>query len=161
MSEYINVYNNLIKLTRNKDLYLNLSEAETFSDRTVFLLLHLSFFIKIYKDSNSKNTIQEIHDFVFKQFEISIREIGYGDVSINKNMKKYINFFYSILSKIDNWESCQHDEKCEILKNFINEPKNISFYANYFDKLCVFFKKNTLNYFAKDIKKLKFNYGST
>ena len=77
MSEYINVYNNLIKLTRNKDLYLNLSEAETFSDRTVFLLLHLSFFIKIYKDSNSKNTIQEIHDFVFKQFEISIREIGY------------------------------------------------------------------------------------
>ena len=70
---------------------------------------------------------QEIHDFVFKQFEISIREIGYGDVSINKNMKKYINFFYSILSKIDNWESCQHDEKCEILKNFINEPKIFHF----------------------------------
>ena len=30
--------------------------------------------------------------------------MGYGDVSINKNMKKYVNFFYDILSKIDNWD---------------------------------------------------------
>ena len=32
---------------------------------------------------------------------MSIREIGYGDVSINKNMKKYVNYFYDILSKIN------------------------------------------------------------
>ena len=31
--------------------------------------------------------MQEIHDFVFRQIEISIREIGYGDVSINKHEK--------------------------------------------------------------------------
>ena len=155
MSEYINVYNNLIKLTRNKDLYLNLSEAETFSDRTVFLLLHLSFFIKIYKDSNSKNTIQEIHDFVFKQFEISIREIGYGDVSINKNMKKYVNIFYDILSKIDTWENYKANQKSEILNTYINNPKNISFFTNYFDNLSIFYKNNALNHFTKDIEEFK------
>ena len=155
MSEYINVYNNLIKLTRNKDLYLNLSEAETFSDRTVFLLLHLSFFIKIYKDSNSKNTIQEIHDFVFKQFEISIREIGYGDVSINKNMKKYVNLFYDILSKIDTWENYKANQKSEILNTYINNPKNISFFTNYFDNLSIFYKNNALNHFTKDIEEFK------
>ena len=32
-----------------------------------------------------------------------------------------------------------------------NTP-NISFFTNYFDKLCSFYKKNTLNYFIKDIE---------
>jgi len=154
-NEYINIYNNLIKLTRNKYLYLNLKEKETFSDRLVFLLLHLSFFFKVYKVEKEKRIIQEIHDFIFKQIELSIREIGYGDVSINKNMKKYVNFFYDIISKIDSWDFINFDQKCEILDNYINNPKDISFYANYFDKLLKFYKNNTLNYFIKDIEDLK------
>ena len=86
-----NIYNNLIKLTRNKSLYINLKSNETFADRIVYLLLHFSFFIKVYKENNSKKRIQEIHDFIFRQIELSIRELGYGDVSINKNMKIYAN----------------------------------------------------------------------
>ena len=41
--------------------------------------------------------LQEIYDFNFRQLELSIREIGYGDQSINKKMKDYINLisFYS------------------------------------------------------------------
>ena len=74
------------------------------------------------------------------QIELSIREMGYGDVSINKNMKKYVNFFMILLSKIDNWEKSIFDEKCQILNEIINNPKNISFYTNYFDKLCFFIK---------------------
>jgi len=154
-TNYINIYNNLIKLTRNKYLYLNLKEKETFSDRIVFLLLHLSFFFKVYKAENQKKIIQEIHDFIFKQIEISIREIGYGDVSINKNMKKYVNFFYDIISKIDSWNFINFEKKCEILDNYVNNPKDISFYAIYFDKLLEFYKNNTLNYFIKDIEDLK------
>ena len=93
MSEvYLNIYNNLIKLTRNKYLYLNLEDKESFSDRIVFLLLHLSFFFRTYKKNNPRKLLQDIHDFIFKQVEMSIREIGYGDVSINKNMKKYVNY---------------------------------------------------------------------
>ena len=153
--QYLNIYNNLIKLTRNKYLYLNLDSEETFSDRIIFLLLHLSFFFKIYKTNNSKDKIQKIYDFIFNQIELSIREIGYGDVSINKNMKKYVNFFYDILSKMDKWDNYKFDKKCEILNNFINNPKNISFYADYFDKLSTFYKNNTLNYFTKDIEDLK------
>ena len=103
--QYLNIYNNLIKLTRNKYLYLNLDNKEIFSDRIIFLLLHLSFFFKIYKSNNPKDKIQEIYDFIFNQIELSIREIGYGDVSINKNMKKYVNFFYDIVLNIDNWDN--------------------------------------------------------
>ena len=153
--QYLNIYNNLIKLTRNKYLYLNLDSDETFSDRIIFLLLHLSFFFKAYKLNNSKDTIQEIYDFIFNQIELSIREIGYGDVSINKNMKKYVNYFYDITLNIDNWDSIRDGEKVIILTKFINKPQNISFFTNYFDKLIAFYKDNTLNYFTKDIEELK------
>ena len=153
--KYLNIYNNLIKLTRNKSLYLNISGEESFSDRIIFLLLHLSFFLKIYKRPENKDLMQDIHDFVFRQIELSIREIGYGDVSINKNMKKYVNFFYDILSSIDNWDNIEHDKKVLILTKFINKPQNISFFTNYFDKLITFYKNNTLNYFTKDIEEFK------
>ncbi len=152
---YINIYNNLIKLTRNKYLYLNLKNEETYSDRLIFLLLHLSFFFKIYKENNSKSILQEIHDFIFNQIELSIREIGYGDVSINKNMKKYVNLFYDILSKIDTWENYKVNQKSEILNTYINNPKNISFFTNYFDNLSIFYKNNALNHFTKDIEEFK------
>ena len=33
---YLNIYNNLIKLTRNKNLYLKLDIDETFSERLTF-----------------------------------------------------------------------------------------------------------------------------
>ena len=52
-NKHLNIYNNIIKLTRNKSLYLNLVENETFSDRIIFLLLHLSFFFKSYKETYS------------------------------------------------------------------------------------------------------------
>ena len=146
-NEYLNIYNNLIKLTRNKSLYLNLSSKETFSDRLIFLLLHLSFFLKIFKNNNTKDLLQNIHDFIFKQIELSIREIGYGDVSINKNMKKYVNFFYDMLIKIDKWENLDNDKKEEILEKLINNPKNISFFTSYFDKLSSFYKNNLHRFF--------------
>ena len=153
--QYLNIYNNLIKLTRNKYLYLNLDNKETFSDRIIFLLLHLSFFFKIYKSNNPKDKIQEIYDFIFNQIELSIREIGYGDVSINKNMKKYINYFYDIVLNVDNWENISYEEKVIILNKFINKPQNISFFTNYFDKLITFYKNNTLNYFTKEIEEIE------
>ena len=70
-------------------------------------------------------------------------------------MKKYVNFFYDIISNIDQWENNKIDQKGKILEKFINNPNNISFYINYFDKLSSFYKNNTLNYFTKDIEDLK------
>ena len=50
-NDYLNIYNNLIKLTRNKKLYLNLKKDDTFSDRLIFLFFHLAFFLKHFKSS--------------------------------------------------------------------------------------------------------------
>ena len=49
----------------------------------------------------SKKILQEIYDFNFRQLELSIREIGYGDQSINKKMKDYINVFQKLKNEKD------------------------------------------------------------
>ena len=109
--KYINIYNNLVKLTRNKELYKRFDKQDTFSDRLIFLLLHFAFFLKTFKDVDNKDMLQDVYDYVFRQLELSIREIGYGDQSINKKIKDYINLFYSILDKIHDWESLSTDLK--------------------------------------------------
>ena len=91
-SEYLNIYNNLIKLTRNKNLYLNLERNDEFSDRLLFLMFHFALFLKKFKSEINKKKSQELFDFFVRQIELSIREIGYGDVSVNKKMKEYVNY---------------------------------------------------------------------
>ena len=153
--EYLNIYNNLIKLTRNKKLYIKLEKEDIFSDRLVFLFIHLSFFLKTYKKIVEKKELQGIFDFIIRQIEISLREIGYGDVSINKKMKQYINLFYSILDKIDSWELVNESKKKKIIESYLNTEKNLDFYIDYFEKYRIFLVNNTLNIFTKDIINFK------
>ena len=152
----LNIYNNLIKLTRNKILYLKLDKQDTFSDRLIILFFHFGFFLKYYKNEVSKKESQGLFDFFIKQIELSIREIGYGDVSINKKMKEYVNLFYSIIEKIEIWENSEVNYRANIIGNFIDISKDSQFYADYFEKYRIFLTKNTLNHFTKDIIDLKF-----
>ena len=155
-TDYLNIYNNLIKLTRNKNLYLNLKNNDTFSDRLIILMFHLSFFLKTYKNVLSKDEAQELFDFIIRQIELSIREIGYGDVSVNKKMKEYVNLFYSILEKIENWEKMEKKQKLFLIADLINIDKDNDLLAIYFDKFREFLLNNPLKIFTKDILKLKF-----
>ena len=152
--KYINIYNNLVKLTRNKELY-NIQSKDTFSDRLTLFLFHFAFFLKVFKINNKKNELQEIYDYVFKQIELSIREIGYGDVTINKKMKEYINLFHSILSKIDNWSDLNDTNKSKILTNFIPFDTSRLDLTKYFDKYEILLSKTTLNSLIKGVIKLK------
>ena len=88
---YIYLYNKLIELARNKTLYKDFENQDQFSDRLIFFLLHFALFFKVFKNDENKKILQEIYDFTFRQLELSIREIGYGDQSINKKMKDYLN----------------------------------------------------------------------
>ena len=153
---YLNIYNNLIKLTRNKNLYLNLEKDDTFHERLIFLFLHLALFFKHFKSSISSKNLQELFDFIFKQIEISIREIGYGDVSVNKKMKDFINLFYSIVESIETMDLTKKVNHSNFIKKYLNTDKNLDFYVDYFAKYRIFLRKNTLNTFTKDIINLNF-----
>ena len=155
-NDYLNIYNNLVKLTRNKNLYYNLKNNDTFSDRLIILLFHFGFFLKHFKSTLSKDESQNLFDFFIRQIELSIREIGYGDVSINKKMKDYVNLFYSILEKIDIWSSLDQSKKTLIISEFININKDNDFFVLYFNKYEDFLINNSLKIFTKDIIDLKF-----
>ena len=139
--EYLNIYNNLVKLTRNKTLYLVLKNEDTFSDRMTFLLLHLSFFLKEYKKTKSKEYMQSIFDFIIRQIELSIREIGHGDVTVNKKMKEYVNLLYSIIAQVDNWDELLIDKKKQIFSNLFEIKKNDDYLCKYFSNFTKFLKK--------------------
>jgi len=155
-NEYLNIYNNLIKLTRNKNLYLNLKNNDTFSDRLIILLFHFGFFLKFYKAEISKNDAQKLFDFFIKQIELSIREIGYGDVSVNKKMKEYVNLFFSIVGKVENWENLEINDKKKTFADLMNIDKDNDLFVDYFDKYKDFLSNNSLKIFTKDILELKF-----
>ena len=155
-NKYINIYNNLINLTRNKQLYNNFSKQDTFSDRLIFFLFHFAFFLKVFKKNNEKKILQEIYDQVFKYLEISIREMGYGDATINKKMKDYLNTFHSILDQINNWETISDSNKINVLSNFLNIDKKTSNLIDYFDNYIGNLSNNTLNFYIKGVVKDKF-----
>ena len=155
-NNFLNIYNNLIKLTRNKNLYKNLKNSDTFSDRLIILLFHFGFFLKNYKKEISKNEAQDLFDFFIRQIELSIREIGYGDVSVNKKMKDYVNLFYSILDKIEKWDNLKLYEKKDVLSNLMNIKDDNDLFIEYFNKYSDFLIKNSLKIFTKDILEIKF-----
>ena len=154
--QYLNIYNNLIKLTRNKKLYLNLEKDDTFSERLIFFFFHLALFLKHFKTSIDAKNLQELFDFIIRQIELSIREIGYGDVSVNKKMKDFINLFYSIVEKIETLDLANNQNQLNLLKKYLNTDKNLDFHVDYFNKYRLFLKKSTLNNFTKDIINLNF-----
>ena len=150
-NNYIHIYNKLINFTRNKDLYKDLNREDSFSDRLTLFLLHFSFFLKNYKNEENKKVLQEIYDFNFRQLELSIREIGYGDQSINKKMKDYINLFHSMVSEIHFWDDLSKSDKIEKLSIFLEDFNNIDDLLDYFDEFNLNLSKKTLNYYLKSV----------
>ena len=148
---YINFYNKLIKLTTNKSLYKNLNKQDSFNDRLVLFLLHFAFFLKNFKNKENEKTLQKIYDFNFRQLELSIREIGYGDQSINKKMKDYINLFHSIVSDIHFWNDYDLVKKRKIISKFLEDFNNIDELVEYFDNYFVLLSKKTLNSYLKSV----------
>ena len=149
--KYLHFYNNLINYTRNKDLYKNLKRDDNFSDRLTIFLLHFSFFLKNFKNEENKNILQEIYDFNFRQLELSIREIGYGDQSINKKMKDYINLFHSMISEIHFWDSLTKQEKLKKISIFLADFQNNEYLVDYFDDFNLNLSKKTLNFYLKSV----------
>ena len=151
-NDYLNFYNNLIKLTTNKSLYGGvLNNQDSFSDRLTFFLLHFAFILKAFKNDENEKILQELYDFNFRQLELSIREIGYGDQSINKKMKDYINLFHGIISEIHFWEELDFIKRKEKLSKFLQNFDNIDYLVDYFDTFGQHLKKNNLKSYLKSV----------
>ena len=143
----------MVVLTRNKKLYKDFKQQDTFSDRLLFFLLHFAFFIKQLKDDDDKIVSQEIYDYIFRQIELSIREIGYGDQSINKKMKDYLNLFHSMIDKMHDWENLTPESKTSVLTLFLENISDYDYLMDYFEEYRLNLKNKTLNLYIKGVIK--------
>ena len=159
------LYNNILLLSRNRLFYTKYDLIDTFQNRIHLIFMHISFiFIKIKQ--NDKNKIykifyQEMFDLIFNKIELNMREIGFGESTINKNMKFLVKTFYNILFSCEKYKEMNLDTKNIFLNKYLklNNIKNTSNNKDivvYFDKyeaFCV-----DLNSDSVIRGELKFNY---
>ena len=95
----------------------------TSNHEKLFLIFffHFGFFLKEYKKTQDKELLQEVFDYVIRELEISIREIGYGDVSVNKDVfgiKPNLPVVrQAILSELNNMRQGTHSTKNRSMVN--------------------------------------------
>ena len=94
-----NVYNILLKLSRNIFFYRDLSLNDSYETRIYLMFLHYSIILFIEKQRGNKPD-QENYNNLFFSIESNLRELGFGDVSVNKKMKILNKIFYDILIKL-------------------------------------------------------------
>ena len=56
---FINIYNNLVKFSRNKLIFSSFTQKDTFSDRLIIFLFHFGFFLKEFKKNQDKEIKQK------------------------------------------------------------------------------------------------------
>ena len=108
------LYNTLLLLSRNVFFYNKLKFSDSFETRIYLIFIHFSIMMIIFKKKGSKFE-QKSYDFLFLSIENNLRELGFGDVAVNKKMKDLNKILYDILLKIE-----QKDEvSFKINKNLI------------------------------------------
>ena len=154
--KYNDLYNKIISLTREKFFYTEISLKDELITRIYLVLFHLGFILELLKKNNkNKKLAQNIYDSFFINIDLHLREIGHGDVSVNKKMKDLIKLFYEILLYCEQWDIMGSKNKMKFLKNLFDNNNEMNFdkqklliyLDNYRDNL----KDISLNFLIKGI----------
>tara|TARA_B100001741_G_C16261283_1_gene463170 strand:+ start:66 stop:563 length:498 start_codon:yes stop_codon:yes gene_type:complete len=94
------LYNTLLFLSRNLFFYNRIKLKDTFETRIYLTFFHFSIILSVFK-TKKINFSQENYDNFFHSIENDLRELGFGDVGVNKKMKNMNKIFYDILLKIN------------------------------------------------------------
>ena len=131
------LYNTLLILSRNLFFYNKINLKDTFETRIYLTFFHFSVILTVFKNKKI-NFSQDNYDNFFHCIENDLRELGFGDVSVNKKMKNMNKIFYDILLKINKSNKVFEINKDLVLKYF-EYLKNSNFekyelFARYFTR---------------------------
>ena len=141
------LYNYILLLSRNKLFYTKFDLTDTFQNRIHLIFIHISFlFIKIKQDNEKKKYnafYQKTFDLIFNKIELNMREIGYGDVQVNKKMKLLVRSFYNILLNCEKFKELSLSSKNTFFAKYLEQNSNQKIANNvllikYFDKFEAF-----------------------
>tara|TARA_B100001093_G_scaffold422767_1_gene415465 strand:+ start:1859 stop:2356 length:498 start_codon:yes stop_codon:yes gene_type:complete len=117
------LYSTLLTLSRNLYFYNKINLKDTYETRIYLMFMHFSI-ILITRKNRNEIFPQSYYDNLFFSIENNLRELGQGDVAVNKKMKDLNKIFYDILIKIFKKERPPEINKSLILKYF-DEFKNL------------------------------------
>lgn len=123
-----NLYNNILIEARKPDIYTNYVNDDLNNKLLLFLILLSKEFNNM--SSNDQN-YQKFFDYIFARIETDLREVGYGDMSVNKKMKVIVTKFYSILVDFKNFKNIPDKNKKAILQKYFTEIKKIDDFSIY------------------------------
>ena len=134
------IYQNIVEISRSKFFYLNLKLKDNFETRFDLIIFHAFIIFFYYKNlKQGKSSIsQELFDFMFSDFENNLREMGFGDIAVNKKMKVFITAFYGRIAQyskgIDVYKNDGDKSLLQqtILNNIYKDDKTLNYHINYF-----------------------------
>jgi cytochrome b pre-mRNA-processing protein 3 len=140
------IYQNIIKISRSKFFYLDYNLEDTFETRFDLVIFHSFMIFYFYKSNKIDTSVipQSLFDYMFNDFENNLREMGFGDIAVNKKMKAFVRAFYGRLSQysksLDLAENTGDKSLLEqtilnnIFKGKMLSSKHKSLFANYMIK---------------------------
>ena len=151
------IYQNIVEISRSKFFYLDLKLKDDFETRFDLIIFHSFMIFFYYKNlENKKSTIsQDLFDLMFADFENNLREMGFGDIAVNKKMKVFITAFYGRIAQyskgIENY--INNGDKSLIQQTIINNIyKGNEESLIYIDYFIDYMSKNINNFIKVDEK---------
>ncbi len=145
-------------MSRNLFFYNRIKLKDTFETRIYLTFFHFSIILTVFK-IKKVNFPQKNYDHFFHSIENDLRELGFGDVSVNKKMKDMNKIFYDILLKINKSNNDFDINKDLVLKYFeYLQDSNLDKYehfAQYFTKFYHFCFELNPKSMIKDAIKFK------
>ena len=105
------IYQNIVEISRSKFFYIDYKLDDSFETRFDLIVFHTFMIFYFYKSMGIDNSHipQKLFDYMFSDLENNLREMGFGDIAVNKKMKLFIRAFYGRIS--------QYSKGLDLVKN--------------------------------------------
>ena len=123
-SELEYYYNNIVLLARDKRLYIQGGVPDTIDGRYELIILHCHLFVNrlIIAGSEEKAFAQKLINYMFRDFDRSLREIGVGDLSVGKKIKFMVSSYYG---RANTYQKALNKNSQIIVLDCVNQKQDI------------------------------------
>ncbi len=157
------IYQNIVKISRSKFFYLDLMLSDDFETRFDLIIFHAFIIFFYYKNLDDKKSrlSQDLFDFMFSDFENNLREMGFGDIAVNKKMKVFITAFYGRIAQYSKGTDIYRINgdktllRQTILNNIYKGKEQSNQYLDYF----IDYMDKNINHFTKNDQKTNIKNG--
>jgi cytochrome b pre-mRNA-processing protein 3 len=125
-----NLFDHVIQQSRQIDFYTKLSVEDSLDGRFDLMAIHMAIVLdKLNRHKNDEDIMQisrNLQEVMFDNLDLSLREIGVGDLGVGKKIKVMAEAFYGRVKTYDElFQTLDKDKMSEALKRNLYREKNV------------------------------------